>query len=185
MSDDEIEENLLLRIVTHCGTFLPPWIYRSFRDSVVQNFDELYLQDENRSETLNSLKLYPDTEPMEAAVEKKLYNFIWPLICKAIRKAAQELYLNSDIFGTEKSDWITLDAELEYFRSLMDNHDDDDDDLSSASSDEDESMNEFSLQQSNNHHQQHQQQQQQQQRQPPDLEALAQERIDEVSEEEY
>uniref|UniRef100_A0AC34GIC7 Uncharacterized protein n=1 Tax=Panagrolaimus sp. ES5 TaxID=591445 RepID=A0AC34GIC7_9BILA len=153
---------------------------------VVGHFEELYLQDDNRSETLNSLKLYPDTEPMEAAVEKRLYDFIWPLICKAIRKAAQELYLNCDIFGTEKSDWITLDAELLYFRSLMDN--DDDDDLSLASSDEDddddESMNEFLLQQSN-HQQQQQIQQQQQQRQPPDLEALAQERIDEVSEEEY
>jgi hypothetical protein len=179
MSDKEIEENLLFRIVSHCGTFLPPWLFRNFRDSVAEFFDEFYMEDEDRSQTLNSLKLFPDTEPMEAAVEKKLYDYIWPLICKAIRKTSQEMHLNFDIFSTEKSDWIVTDVELQHFRALMDN-DDEDDDLSSASSEDD--VNEFALQQPTTTAAN---QQQQQRRQPPDLEALAQERIDEVSEEEY
>uniref|UniRef100_A0AC35FFJ7 Uncharacterized protein n=1 Tax=Panagrolaimus sp. PS1159 TaxID=55785 RepID=A0AC35FFJ7_9BILA len=183
MSDEEIEDNLLFRIVSHCGTFLPPWLFRNFRDSVAEFFDEFYMEDEDRSETLNSLKLFPDTEPMEAAVEKKLYNYIWPLICKAIRKTSQEMHLNFDIFGTEKSDWIVTDVELQHFRALMEN-DDEDDDLSSASSeDEEDNVNELVLQQPTTTTAANQQQQQR--RQPPDLQALAQERIDEVSEEEY
>jgi hypothetical protein len=170
MSNEEIQENLLFRIVSHCGNFLPPWIFRSFRDSVTELFDELYTEDEHRSETLSELHLFPDTEPMEAAVEKKLYDYIWPIICKAIRKTSQEMYLNSDIFGTDTTEWITTEEELEHFRTLMN-----DDDISSSSSDASMEMDEM-LYQSNH---------QQQQRQPPDLQALAQERIDEVSEEEY
>ena len=161
MSDKEIRENLLYRAIAHCGDFLPPWIYPNFRDAVAELFDELYTENESRSEILSALQLYPDTEPMEAAVEQKLYDFLWPMICKAIRKTSDGMYLNTEIFSSEKTEWIFIEQEFDRFRAEMSA-----DDLSLSSED---SFDDYLSTGAN--------------RPPPDLQALAQERIDEVSEE--
>lgn len=116
-SEEEMKSNLFFSLTGHCTEHLPHWIKDVFVENALERFEEIYLESDERSTIFEEKAIYPDTEPLEAATEEKLRDFCYPIICRAIVEASDDLYVNVNFFSTYTSKWISISEELDKFSS--------------------------------------------------------------------
>lgn len=109
---DELKQNLFYRLAVHCASFLPDWLKNTFMDEVRLAFEDYYFDDDGRSSLFDKYDIYPDTEPIEAADDENLYDYCWPLICKAIYNVSAALFIDIDKFSSNTTEWVQENIEL-------------------------------------------------------------------------
>uniref|UniRef100_A0AC34RLU3 Uncharacterized protein n=1 Tax=Panagrolaimus sp. JU765 TaxID=591449 RepID=A0AC34RLU3_9BILA len=114
-SEQEIFTNLFYRLMAHCTNGLPQWLKNPYVHACRENFEELYLENDDKSTIFSERKIYPDTEAIEAAGDPNLIDFIFPIICQAIAQTCVDFFMDTRWLFRSVSPWVSEPLDLTRF----------------------------------------------------------------------